>query len=102
MFGSVYTASRRLRLSSLTCVFVGATIVLPSLAWAQAATGALLGNVRDETGAAVPGATITITEVRTNIDRATTSNETGYYTFTNLPPGVYAVKAEMAGFTTMM
>jgi hypothetical protein len=70
----------------------------PSIAAAQAATGTLLGNVRDESGAAVPGATITLTEVQTSIGRTAVSNETGYYTFTNLSPGVYRVEGELQGF----
>jgi hypothetical protein len=74
------------------------TLLFPSAARAQAANGTLLGNVRDESGGAVPGATITATETRTNIDRSVVSNETGYYTFTNLPPGVYRVEGELQGF----
>ncbi len=66
---------------------------------AQGAVGALVGNVRDESGAAVPGATITAIEVRTNIRRSTVSNEAGNYTFTNLEPGVYRVEGELVGFS---
>jgi hypothetical protein len=79
-------------------LIAGIGLMIPSTASAQAAYGTLLGNVRDESGAAVPGATITITEVRTNIGRTAVSNETGYYTFTNLPPGVYTVEGELQGF----
>jgi hypothetical protein len=82
----------------LACVLTAVAIAVPSNVWAQAATGTLLGNVRDESGAAVPGATITITEVRTNIPRMMVSNETGHYTFTNLPPGIYRVEGELEGF----
>lgn len=66
---------------------------------AQGAVGALVGNVRDESGGAVPGATITATEVRTNIRRLAISNEAGNYTFTNLEPGVYRVEGELVGFS---
>jgi hypothetical protein len=85
------------RLLGLT-VIAGIALAIPSLAYAQAANGTLLGNVRDESGAAVPGATISATEVQTNISRSTVSNETGYYIFTNLPPGVYRVEGELQGF----
>lgn len=71
---------------------------VPSTARAQAANGTLLGNVKDESGAAVPGATITAVEVRTNISRATVSNDTGNYILTNLPPGLYRVEGELQGF----
>jgi hypothetical protein len=77
---------------------LGLVVALASTAAGQAAHGTLLGNVRDETGGAVPGATITAIEVQTNIARTTVSNETGYYTFTNLPPGVYRVEGELQGF----
>ena len=73
-------------------------LAIPTHAGAQAANGTLLGNVRDESGAAVPGATITATEVQTNIARTAVSNNTGYYIFTNLPPGVYRVESELQGF----
>ncbi|MPZ20799.1 MAG: TonB-dependent receptor [Luteitalea sp.] len=73
-------------------------LFLPQDAAAQAANGTLLGNVRDESGGAVPGATIAAIEVRTNISRTAVSNETGNYIFTNLAPGVYRVEGELAGF----
>ncbi|MGH9372536.1 MAG: carboxypeptidase regulatory-like domain-containing protein, partial [Vicinamibacterales bacterium] len=82
---------------ALTLALSGSLLV-PSTASGQAANGTLLGNVRDESGAAVPGTTITATEVRTNIGRTAVSNETGYYTFTNLPPGEYRVEGELQGF----
>ena len=46
---------------------------------AQAVTGTLLGNVTDSSGGAVPGATVTATEVGKNISRNVVTNETGYY-----------------------
>src|SRR2546423_8100371 len=86
------------------CVVVAALAMLgilftPVNAAAQAANGALVGNVRDESGAAVPGATITAIETRTNISRSAVSNETGNYSFNNLASGVYRVEAELVGFT---
>lgn len=52
----------------------------------------------DESGSAVPGATITATEVRTNISRNVVSNEAGNYTFSNLASGMYRVEGELIGF----
>ena len=54
--------------------------------------------MRDETGGAVPGATVTLHEMRTNISRTAMSNDAGNYTFTNLAPGVYRVEGELVGF----
>ena len=53
---SSWTASRR---TGLALSFVVGLVLVPSLASAQAVTGTLLGNVSDESGAAVPGATVT-------------------------------------------
>jgi hypothetical protein len=71
---------------------------LPSDAAAQAVAGTLLGNVRDESAAAVPGATVTAIEVNTSISRTAVSNETGYYILSNLKDGTYRVEAELQGF----
>src|SRR5918994_4715385 len=71
---------------------------MPADAAAQASNATLVGNVRDESGGAVPGATVTLLEVRTNISRTAVSNEAGNYTFTNLSPGVYRIEAELVGF----
>ncbi|MPZ20797.1 MAG: TonB-dependent receptor [Luteitalea sp.] len=73
-------------------------LLAPADAAAQAAVGALVGNVSDGSGAAVPGATITATEVRTNISRTAVSNAAGNYAFTNLASGVYRVEGELVGF----
>jgi hypothetical protein len=54
--------------------------------------------VTDESGGAIPGATITATEVRTNISRTAVSNAAGAYTFTNTSPGTYRVEGELVGF----
>src|SRR5918996_4267960 len=62
---------------------------MPSYVAAQAAVGALVGNVTDESGGAVPGATITATETRTNISRTAVSKPPGNYTFTNPAPRLY-------------
>lgn len=87
------------RVLGVAALVVVGILFMPVYAAAQAANGALLGNVRDESGAAVPGATITAIETRTNISRTAVSNETGNYTFNNLASGVYRVQAELVGFT---
>ena len=97
LFSSLMCVARGVRAGVGLCV-IGALLLLPAEAAAQAAVGALVGNVKDESGSAVPGATITATEVRTNIIRTAVSNETGNYSFTNLAPGVYRVGGELVGF----
>ncbi len=89
--------STRRVLIALTLI-TGIGVLVPSTVSAQAVTGTLLGNVTDSTGAAVPGATVTATETRTNVSRTAVANETGYYLFTSLQNGIYTVEAELQGF----
>src|SRR5262245_52183664 len=78
-------------------IIVGLT---PSLAGAQVLYGSLVGNVADQNGAVVQGATITITNQGTNQVREATSGSDGEYTISNILPGVYDVKVTKQGFTT--
>ncbi len=63
-----------------------------------AVTGTLLGSVTDAAGLAIPGATVTITEVNTNIKASAVSNENGNFVFSSLRNGVYRVESELSGF----
>ena len=65
---------------------------------AQTAAGEITGVVRDQAGAAVPGATITVTALRTNLQRVIVSTEEGVYTAASLAPGEYRLDIELAGF----
>ena len=60
--------------------------------------GTLLGTITDSSAAAVPGATVTITDRAPTSSRATVTNESGFYTFPNLKDGIYRVEAELTGF----
>ena len=64
----------------------------------QAVRGTLVGNVTDSSGAAMPGVTVTITDVNTSVGRTAVSNESGNYTFSSLLSGTYRVEAELQGF----
>ena len=83
-------------------LLLGLFLIVPSHASAQAVTGTLLGNVTDTTGAAVPGTTVTARETQTNVSRTTTTNETGFYIFSSLQNGTYAVEAELQGFKKVL
>ena len=72
------------------------------MANAQATRGTLLGTVTDQSGAAIPGATVTATETRTNVLARHVTNETGHYMFPNMADGIYKVKAELQGFKTVV
>lgn len=63
-------------------------------------SGDISGHVADATGAVIPGANITLTNVGTGGVRTTVSTGSGDYTFTAVPVGVYKVSATHAGFKT--
>jgi outer membrane receptor protein involved in Fe transport len=65
---------------------------------AQDTTGKITGEVTDATGAAVPNATITVTNIATNISHPTTTDASGMYQVMQLPIGMYRVTAQAPGF----
>src|SRR5579884_3518005 len=81
-------------------IFVCCALALlcTAVAFSQTVNGTIVGTVTDASGAVIAGAKITVTEVNTKIDHNTVTNSSGDYSFPDLPPGTYDVKAEMAGF----
>jgi hypothetical protein len=65
---------------------------------AQVLYGSLLGNVRDQTGAAIPGADVEVHNIETGLTRNAVSNEVGNYNFPTLRAGTYTVRVAMPGF----
>ena len=82
-------------------------MVLAALAWAPSAlaqtqTGTITGRAVDASGGALPGVTVSITSPNLiGGARTTVTDEQGTYRFTLLPGGVYVVKFELPGFTTL-
>jgi hypothetical protein len=80
-----------------------ALIVLVSLSastsYAQFETAVVLGTVRDNTGAVVPGAAVTLKNVETGIATSAVTDENGSYQFLNVRIGRYEVSAELQGFS---
>ena len=64
----------------------------------QTDTGRILGTVTDQTGAAIKGATVTITDTLRGTTRTLTSDDTGAYVAPGLTPSTYKVRAEATGF----
>src|SRR5215469_15243347 len=64
----------------------------------QAVNATLLGTVTDSSGAVVSGAKVRVTEMRTGLERVSTTNSSGNYQFVDLPPGQYEVTVEQTGF----
>lgn len=69
-----------------------------SQSMAQVATGTILGTVHDNTGAVVPGAQVTITEINKGTSQNYVTDDTGVYNAPFLTPGTYSVAVEMTGF----
>ncbi|HYN84381.1 MAG TPA: TonB-dependent receptor [Pyrinomonadaceae bacterium] len=83
----------------LAALFVAAVSVAPALAQASSSTAELRGTVTDPNGAAVPNATVTITDLTKGTSRTTTTDEDGQYVFLNLLPSAYELKIEaVSGF----
>ena len=83
----------------LFCTVV-ALLAVPMWASAQRTTGDLRGVITDQSGAVLPGVTVTLRGQNVPGAPTTVTNESGIYRFPNLPPGVYAITAELTGFTT--
>jgi len=87
-----------IRAFGVTPIAVAFVVLGAAIAGAQAVKGGLLGNIVDESGLALPGVTVTITEVNTNISYTAVTNESGNYVFANLKDGTYRVSGELTGF----
>jgi hypothetical protein len=85
------------RLVALACVLLALTPVL----FAQSDNASISGVVKDPSGAMIPSARIVLTDERTTFERRTTTNESGYFVFTPVPPGFYTISAEAAGFKSV-
>ena len=72
--------------------------VLARPAWAQSTYGQVLGTVTDASKSVVPGVNVTLTEVRTNVQRITASKADGNYEFVNVPLGQYRIDLDKSGF----
>jgi hypothetical protein len=94
--------SSRLAAAVLISMLSACAIFLVAVGLAKAADlyGSIRGTVTDSTGAAVPGASVTATNMATNVTQHVTTKEDGSYSFLQLPIGDYAVKVEKTSFQT--
>ncbi|MFN2499434.1 MAG: carboxypeptidase regulatory-like domain-containing protein [Pyrinomonadaceae bacterium] len=86
----------RLTLSTLTLTV--AILGLSALAAAQEVTGSVAGNVKDQAGAAVQGAQVTIVDSARGFQQTYVTTDEGAFTATQLPASVYTLTVEMPGF----
>jgi hypothetical protein len=74
------------------------TLALAAPAASQEITGTITGVVTDQSGAAIPGVTVSVRNIGTNATQTIVTDESGTYVATLLPVGRYEVSAELQGF----
>ena len=87
-----------LRTALALALFACANLLLVSPARAQSVYGSIFGTVTDKSGAAIPGATVTVTDESKGTVVTTTANESGDYSVPHLIPDVYDIKVTLKGF----
>jgi hypothetical protein len=81
-------------------LFLLTLLCVPVCMRAQVSTGSILGAVTDPSGALVNGASVKVTNVRTNVTRSVSTNSSGLFNVPNLITGTYDVIVSSAGFST--
>src|SRR5215470_10023606 len=82
------------------CLVAFSVILLVLGASSQVQNGQFNGTVTDPSGAAIPGARVTVTNMGTNLSVSTTTNSSGFFVVKELPVGTYKISAEAKGFKT--
>src|SRR4030095_14834586 len=90
-------SSRAYRRLALTFVLI--TLALADTAIAQQTESRITGKVLDQSKAALPGATVTVTSAQTGAERTGVTDAEGVFTITNLGPGDYTIATDMPSFT---
>src|SRR5512133_3419016 len=85
---------------SIRDLVVCALVAGAPAAFGQVQSGRLVGTIYDQTHAAVPNASVNVTNTATNITRHVVAGPAGDYVFTPLDPGTYSVSATAPGFQT--
>ncbi len=83
-------------LAAVACL----VLVSSTLAFAQTSRGTVSGIVKDQTGAVIPGASVTLTNTDTTVERAVTTNDEGFYRFDAVDLGNYSVRIAAPNFGT--
>ena len=88
--------------ATMLFLVIAGLLCLPSGLSAQTTNAQIVGDVTDPTGAAIPSATVTATNVATGVGRSVESNEVGQYRIFPLNPATYDVSVNIAGFKTQI
>src|SRR5579859_1571611 len=99
----VFSFAKEISMKSIKCLL--ATILGVSLfsaaLFAQGSFGRILGTVTDQTGAVLPGATVTVTDTERGLTRTLTTDVAGEYNAPTLLPSTYTVRVEAKGFKVL-
>ena len=90
----------RHRCTGIALALLVAVLIVPGLLQAQGLTGQISGTVVDDQKAAIPGATVTLRNVETQITREAQTDEAGRFVVTNVVAGRYDVHVTLTGFRT--
>jgi len=80
-----------------SCGLLGLLLSVAAFSWG-ATTGSIFGTLKDPSGAVIPGATVTVTNIAQGIQTKTITDDRGAYTFPSLTVGRYSLVAEASGF----
>jgi len=84
-------------------VLLAFLLILSPLVFSQSKeTGAIVGTIADDEGTPLPGVTVTLTSPALMGEKSIITDVEGQYRFPALRPGLYAVKASLPGFTTVI
>lgn len=89
--------ARAIRLASILTLLL---FPLGAAAQTRVTAGDIEGTISDQTGGLIPGATVTVTNVETNLARTVVTDERGAYRAVALPPGSYMIHVALSGFET--
>jgi hypothetical protein len=88
----------RFRLCTKVGISLTVLLLCSTLALGQSTYGSIAGSVTDPSGAAISGASVTLTNAGTSETRTQATNADGQYSFVNLIPGAYRIDFEKPGF----
>ena len=78
--------------------YPGGYVRLLGFSHAQVTSGAIFGTVKDQSGAFIENATVSVRDAQTGVERNAVTTENGEFVLPNLPPGTYAISIQLAGF----
>jgi hypothetical protein len=84
------------------CIFLLLLGALPALLSAQVDRGTINGTVKDQSGAVIPGVTVSVANVDTGVTSTTVTNANGFYQVLNEPVGRYSLRFSKAGFRELL